>query len=226
MGMVAAFATAGLLAVAVTGVMNSFSDGETLTAGKLNTNFNSLKAAIEAVNTRLVAIESLPAQPTMRLIYETDVTSATTSVNVTGLNGDVDLEYQIKCRFITGAAAPYILVQPNGDSTAGNYISRGVWTTNNATTNGDVNNYGGILIGYGTTANQTSQSFSYFYAKTGLIRHLNNTITLNGDASNLAAGTYSGTWLNSASNITSIKITSSVASGIGAGSHIEVWARR
>ena len=40
---------AGLLAVAVTGVMNTFSDRETLTAGKLNTNFNSLKAAIESL---------------------------------------------------------------------------------------------------------------------------------------------------------------------------------
>ena len=47
--MLAAFLTAGLLAVAVTGVMNSFSDGETLTAGKLNTNFNTLKAAIESL---------------------------------------------------------------------------------------------------------------------------------------------------------------------------------
>ncbi len=49
MGILAAFITAGLLAVAVTGVMNSFQDGETLTAGKLNTNFNSLKAAIESL---------------------------------------------------------------------------------------------------------------------------------------------------------------------------------
>ena len=207
--------------------MNSFSDGETLTAGKLNTNFNSLKAAIEGINTRLVAIESLPTQPTMRLIYETDVTSATTSVNITGLNGDVDLEYQIKCRFIMGGAFSYILVQPNGDSTAGNYISRGVWngSNGNTTANGDGNNYGGIFIGNGTT-NQTSQSFSYFYAKTGLIRHLNGIITEIGDASNLAAGTYSGTWLNSVSNITSITIYATVANGIGAGSHIEVWARR
>lgn len=140
----------------------------------------------------------------------------------------MNLEYQIKCRFITGAAEPYILVQPNGDSTAGNYIIRAVWngSNGNSTANGDENNYGGIIVGYGTTANQTSQSFSYFYAKTGLIRHLNSIVTMNGDASNLAAGTYSGTWLNSASNITSFKITSSVASGIGAGSHIELWARR
>jgi hypothetical protein len=29
--------------------MNSFSDGETLTAGKLNTNFNTLKTAIESL---------------------------------------------------------------------------------------------------------------------------------------------------------------------------------
>ena len=49
--MLAAFLTAGLLAVAVTGVMNSFSDGETLTAGKLNTNFQTLKTAIASIET-------------------------------------------------------------------------------------------------------------------------------------------------------------------------------
>ncbi|MBP7282482.1 MAG: hypothetical protein KBA66_12955 [Leptospiraceae bacterium] len=49
LGVLAAFTTVGLLAVAVTGVMNSFSDGEILSAGKLNTNFNSLKAAIESI---------------------------------------------------------------------------------------------------------------------------------------------------------------------------------
>ncbi len=49
LGIASGLATAGLLAVAVTGVMNSFQDGETLTAGKLNTNFNSLKAAIESL---------------------------------------------------------------------------------------------------------------------------------------------------------------------------------
>jgi microcystin-dependent protein len=51
LGMLAAFLTAGLLAVAVTGVMNSFSDGETLTAGKLNTNFQTLKTAIASIET-------------------------------------------------------------------------------------------------------------------------------------------------------------------------------
>ena len=49
LGMLAAFITVGLLAVAVTGVMNTFQEGETLTAGKLNTNFNSMKAAIESL---------------------------------------------------------------------------------------------------------------------------------------------------------------------------------
>jgi microcystin-dependent protein len=85
MGMVAAFITVGLLAVAVTGVMNTFSDGETLTAGKLNTNFNSLKTAIASIETippgTIVAFGGTTA-PTGWLLCDGTQVSQTTYANL------------------------------------------------------------------------------------------------------------------------------------------------
>ena len=42
-------ASGALLGVVITGTYNTFSDGETLSAGKLNQNFDSIKVAIESI---------------------------------------------------------------------------------------------------------------------------------------------------------------------------------
>ena len=85
LGILAAFVTAGLLAVAVTGVMNSFSDGETLTAGKLNTNFQTLKTAIASIETippgTIVAFGGTTA-PTGWLLCDGFPVSQTTYANL------------------------------------------------------------------------------------------------------------------------------------------------
>ncbi|MBP6739202.1 MAG: hypothetical protein KA146_04390 [Leptospiraceae bacterium] len=84
--MLAAFVTVGLLAVAVTGVMNSFSDGETLTAGKLNTNFQTLKTAIESVNTKIDNIPNWTKNGTTAVYNDGNVTiNGTISSSVLGV---------------------------------------------------------------------------------------------------------------------------------------------
>jgi hypothetical protein len=226
MGMVAAFITVGLLAVAVTGVMNTFSDGETLTAGKLNTNFNSLKAAIENINTRLVAIESLPTHPTMRLIYETDVTSATTSVNVTGLNGDVDNQYMILTEVIGNATAS-LFIQPNNDSTSTNYGHSSINTLNGASPNsGKVTSDTGLTVTF-FDSGRIGKSVLFLNAKSGKQRVAFSSIVGQVNGTDVySTRIFGSTWNNTSSNITSLTFISSQANGIGAGSHIEVWARR
>lgn len=118
---------------AATIIPHSFTDGETLSAEKLNANFHALAAKIDAMEGK-----------SWRLIYETDMTSATTSLDNTGLDGDTDHEYLI--------------------------ISR-------------------IRGGNGT-------------------------------------GHYASAWNNTGANITTMRLLSSTTNGIGAGSHIEIWARR
>lgn len=60
-GAAAVLLVSSLVAVTVTGVINSFSSGETLTAAKLNENFNSLKTAIES-DTTLILKDSSGAE--------------------------------------------------------------------------------------------------------------------------------------------------------------------
>jgi len=127
----AIFVPFGLWAATI--ISHGFADGETLSAEKLNANFQPLAAKIDAMEGK-----------SWRLIYETDMTSATTSLDNTGLDGDTDHEYLI--------------------------ISR-------------------IRGGNGT-------------------------------------GHYASAWNNTGANITTMRLLSSTTNGIGAGSHIEIWARR
>jgi hypothetical protein len=84
-GIILALTTAGIFAVAVTGTFNTFSSGSVMKSADINANFASLKAAIEGI----------PTEKAMRLIHETEVPTATTSFDITGLNGDSDIEYDI-----------------------------------------------------------------------------------------------------------------------------------
>ena len=216
--------TAGIFAVAVTGTFNTFSSGGVMKAADINANFASLKAAIEGI----------PTQQSMRLIYETDITSATTSVNISGLNGDSDGSYDIRVRFISGTSngggyAYYI--RPNGDSSS-SYFTRFTYIDNAAAPtksySGSIDNSGLHLCGSTMTVTTSSicQASMIIYAKSGFARtsigkgahHDSATSWLNYD--------YSSTYTNSGTNITSLTIYSPYANAIGSGSRIEVWARR
>ncbi|MDX1957827.1 MAG: hypothetical protein SFU98_04600 [Leptospiraceae bacterium] len=58
LGIIFILGTGALVAVALTGTMNTFSSGQVLDVTAMNTNFNSLKTAIEGI----------PSQKAMRLI--------------------------------------------------------------------------------------------------------------------------------------------------------------
>lgn len=215
--------TAGIFAVAVTGTFNTFTSGSVMKASEINANFASLKAAIEGI----------PTQQSMRLIYETDITSATTSLNITGLNGDSDGSYDIRVRFVSGTSSGgyTFFIRPNGDSSSSyftrfTYIDNGVNPTKQYS--GVIDNNGLHLCGstMAVTTSSICQANTIIYAKSGFARtsigkgahHDSTTSWFNFD--------YSSTYTNSGTNITSLTIYSNTANAIGAGSRIEVWAKR
>ncbi len=218
-GIVLALATAGIFAVAVTGTFNTFSSGSVMKSADINANFASLKTAIEGI----------PTQKAMRLIYETDVTSATTSVNITGLDGDNDLDYIVITRIVNGNPNMDYFLQLNSDTNSGNYGKRAMaHTDGTAYINNFSNSEMGLYAGGHGSAGSNGISFSKLeiYAKSGTMRfsiyrsgHFTSTTSWSNHAGY-------GWWTNTASNITSMTLTTNVANAIGAGSHIEVWARR
>ncbi len=215
-GIVLALTTAGIFAVAVTGTFNTFSSGGLMKSADINANFASLKAAIEGI----------PTQKAMRLIYETDVTSATTSVNITGLDGDSDLTYEIIVKIMGAPNSTNIYLRLNNDSLSTNYGYKQMNFFNcAAVSTGSNDAEGGILIGQITTSNIT-QSKITLYAKSGVNRAFNIIFGSFSGGCNYGIGYNYAWWNNSASNITSIQIQSVLSNAIGPGSHIEVWARR
>lgn len=192
-------------------IPNSFTDGETLSAEKLNANFQALAAKIDAMEGK-----------SWRLIYETDVVSSATSINVSGLDGDTDKEYMIFARFV-GAGSYYL--RPNGDSNTANYFNQYLAGNNGTASAGRNATEQGLFMTAASSNLGVSKSF--LYAKSGLQRvmltelsqQISSTVVLDNETSNAV-------WNNSASNITSLLIYCTNASGIGAGSHIEIWARR
>lgn len=201
---------------AATVIPNGFADGDTLSAAKLNENFQALAAKIDAMEGK-----------SWRLIYETDVTSAIQTLNITGLNGEVDIQYQIRCRFVAGAASSNYWLRPNGDTTAAKYGVQDIYGSSTGAANASQTTTGlGLEMGAGTTGFVNSFT-GELHAKSGTQRQL---LAVFGTGNSGTTIDYvravAGVWNDTSSNITSLTIYSSVANGIGAGSHIEIWARR
>ena len=218
-GFVLALFTAGIFAVSVTGTFNTFSSGTLLKSSDINANFATLKAAIEGI----------PSQPAMRLIYETDVTTATNSITISGLDGNTDIRYHLSFRFVnsSGATCSYYL-KPNNDGSAsyGWQEISGINASANASRNS------GQTFGMGLADASSTATLAIYegdlIAKSGTARGLiaNRSSQINGDLISNGGGVFNTMWNNTASNITSFTIVANQTNGIGAGSHIEVWARR
>lgn len=209
--------TSALLAVSVTGTFNTFSSGTLLKSSDINANFATLKAAIE----------SIPSQPSMRLIYETDVPSATNTVTVSGLDGNTDGQYLIYTRIRNQSGSNTDLyLRPNGD-TGSNYGFQIIVGTNTTAAANQNTSWTGMLIANSILAGQVGQTTNTCYMKTGYERTCVS-IGLTGFTGTTIyqTGTYASAWNNTSSNVTSLVFFSSQTTGIGAGSHIEVWARR
>jgi len=158
------------------------------------------------------------------------VGAAETSFTWSGLNGDTDGSYMIVGRWLAPAPAAddVLVVQPNADATAANYnIERlnGANAVASASRNVGTG-IAGFELAEVTDNNDVAGFSSYLYAKTGLNRVM---VAAGGDAmsTTFLFETQVSTWLNTASNIISMKVTTLFATtDIGIGSHFELWTPR
>jgi hypothetical protein len=195
-------------------IPNTFLAGTPTVAADVNANFTVIGNAISAMENK-----------SWRVIFEMDVPSNSTSVNISGLDGNSDKSYMLIARFTnpTGSGTTYY-AQPNGDS-ASNYAYQYVGATGGTPGVGSASSTGyhicSALSGTGCEITGTC------FAPTGLAR-----VFFAQQAFHVTPGAVAGfqniatSWNNTGSNITSLLITSGTANSIGAGSHIELWARR
>lgn len=168
-------------------------------------------------------------------ISTNEIGSNTNSLEITGLDGNVDIFYTLICRFIFteqttcnynlffASAGSY-----DSDTNYGSQQMRAESTTVAATRN---TARSGIFLGAAASASSETQtvfSNSLIYAKTGYERPIMTDIANKGIVGkNVQEIIYSSAiWNNTTATITSMKIVADTTTGIGVGSYIELWARR
>ena len=150
-----------------------------------------------------------------------------TSLTISGLNGDVHEEYMLRVRIVNGAnAAPFYTLRFNEDS-GSNYGYQLLYGNN--TTVGALRGTGTSInwgVGYCAVVGDVSQSIAKMYAKSGYIRTTMSEVLGSIGAATMYSLICGGVWNNTTDNITSITVLSDTTNGIGAGSIIELYAKR
>lgn len=165
-----------------------------------------------------------------QLIYSSVVAANTTSVTISGLTGNTDVEYFLNIRYIgNGPAATTnrIYLYPNGDTTAGHYgyiYLGGI----NTTPDSDFNTASAARLTYVADPNNQAFTNVHIYAKTGNNRMWTSLHAADIDSSNTVMQVMAWTtiWNESVTEITSLVIQADQANGIKAGTSIELYARR
>lgn len=167
-------------------------------------------------------IESQYIDGLMQVIYDSgEIGSAVTSVTISSLNGDVDEDYLLLCRFVNGFnGATFYYAQMNSDSGT-NYGRQYLDGTDTTVTAARVTNAVGMGVGYASTQNYLTMSSLAINAKSGYIRTGFSKYSLSVNTTTVTQAQLNGwSWNNTADNITSIKVTADQTNGIGVGSRI------
>lgn len=164
----------------------------------------------------------------MVLVYNNTLAAPATSVTISGLNGDVDEEYELQIRQIGGSATiNHINLSFNSDTTAGNYGYQYLFGENSSANAG--RSTGLPQLAYAEEVDQNSSLFTriVIHAKSGFVRTLISEIAENITGTTVGAITLVGnSWNNTVDNITQIVLTSTQTNGLGVGTSILLYARR
>jgi len=160
-------------------------------------------------------------------VYDSgELGSAVTSLTVSGLDGDSEVEYLILCRLINAVnATTFFFVRPNNDSGA-NYGYQSVRGISSATGAVRDTSENGFRVSINGTQNSLDFSKHLLHAKSGYVRtflsfmgeEIRGTTIQN-------VQSFGQSWNNTADNITSLVFLASEANGIGIGSRIIVLRR-
>ncbi len=196
----------------------------TITATQLNvTQLDAISANIGTLTTGTIT-NGITVDASWRQIYDNTLGANATSVTLSGLDGNTDLDYFISVLWIkNGTATCNFGIQLNGDTGVSNYGWR---NTYNGLDYSDMT-YFMMPMGRADTDGYFSQGMARIFAKTGKDRTMLGQFSREVGGSNIT-GLYlnNACWWNTASNITSIKFLSEVATGLKSGTYIGVWVRR
>jgi len=159
---------------------------------------------------------------TFQKIYKTTLTSAATSVTISGLDGNTDQLYRLIIRTVNGynGAVNYLL-RLNND-TGSNYGRQTINGSGSSVTAARLV-YSGALTGYIESLNSLSLVNTIIHAKSGYIRTI--LTELNTEISGTTIGylyLIGLSWNNTADNITSLVIFADQTNGLGVGTVIEL----
>lgn len=166
---------------------------------------------------------------TMQVVYDSqELTGASTSLTISGLNGDVDEEYELICRFVGGSSTAQRFYTRINNDTGSNYGYQQL--EGNNTTPSAIRNVNDVIWhNLGATVAQNNIVFSHakIKAKSGVVR----TVILK-NAYGVATTTVTGmeiigqSWNNTVDNITSLVVFANQANGLGIGSRVILLAKR
>ena len=164
-----------------------------------------------------------------------EVTSATSQITISGLDGDTDVMYWIFARLINTKEPANYFLQINGSSGASAYGSQTLsGERSSATASRNTNISLGMPFGYNSATSEISFSQGILYAKTGYIRTFNARIMDRVSIISASINTITrvqlsdAVWGNASSTITNIAVVTDVTAAgslscIGAGSFFEIW---
>jgi len=163
-------------------------------------------------------------------IYENDILSATTSVTVSGLDGNTDVLYRAVVRLVDGSGlggGTNCVIRYNNDAGANYFFQHatGYYTAPFAGSTA----FNGDLIAQDNVTTGSIEGFGekLIFAKSGYVRtSLARMIGEYASGDVNYAMLLGNVWSNTADNITSMVFYSGQTNGFGVGSHIELWAYR
>lgn len=167
---------------------------------------------------------------TMQRIYSNTLTGDLTALTISGLDGDADLEYELKIKMINSGLASDIYLKPNNTagSAYGTNIVHTTWLSLTATTAAEgLGGTSGIFLGRSEANDITVCKFTFFASNAGMPSPyvkmcIGQTSAYDGVGTGLLAQWNIGGNYSNNSNITSLVINANFK----AGSRIELYARR
>lgn len=158
-------------------------------------------------------------------VYDNYITSATTNITISNLNGDNDLIYLLIVRHYSAVPGTQEI-----DLRFNNY-SRTLYNWTHVQGNGTDITTGShaeqshFALTYMTQAGNLSFCFLWIYAKTGRVRVLNGLsgLDMRNESTAHVVRSWAGLWASADANITSINLVGSKTNTIGVGSHILLY---
>ena len=159
-------------------------------------------------------------------IYDNTLSSAATSVTISGLHGDVDLEYKLEARIVNGYnGAVSCYVRPNNNSSGSNFGFQGLYGANTSAAAIRATSAGWDCGYLNALAEVTQQSLTISsksgYVRTCIKEQLGYTATTTVANVDLKGQS----WNNTADEITSLVVLADQTNGLGIGTQITLWGR-